>query len=171
MAKTLLGAAQPWHQGVICPNHRRAFFLVFFLNTPNSDRTTLRDWGVGSGDTLTIQVPAQLTPYIRVKLGPEYVDFANSKLDGQDTMIFIADPSTETLDDLMRKVIARLDPTGRLTLGMTREGVKIRKHGSGWMFGKVPWSRESTLASIGIQSGDCAFTIVVIHLQSRDFPY
>ena len=112
----------------------------------------LRDWGIGSGNTLTIQVPAPLPPHVRVKFGPQCVGWANSKLDGQDTMIFLVDPSTETFDDLMRKVDARLNPTGKLTLGMTREGVKIRKHGSGWMFGEVLWSRRSTLASIGIQS-------------------
>ena len=85
-------------------------------------------------------------------------------------MIFLVDPSTETFDDLMRKVDARLNPTGRLTLGMTREGVKIRKHGSGWKFGGSVLVAGVDFASIGIQSGDCAFKIVAID-QSRDFPY
>ena len=118
--------------------------------------TTLRDWGAGSGDTLTIQVPTPLPTHVKVKLGLKFVDFANSKLKGGDTMIFIVDPSYETFESLRGKIQARLgiDPC---RLRLTRGGVNINPYGSvGWKCGTTGWSQESTLASIGIQSGDCA---------------
>ena len=127
------------------------------MNTPNSDRTTLRDWGVGSGDTLAIQVPTPLPTHVKVKLGLNFFDLANSKLNGGDTMIFIVDPLYETVESLKQKVLARLgiDPS---RLRLTRGDLSIRPYAGGvWMCGGSTWSSDATLASIGIQNGDCAF--------------
>ena len=77
----------------------------------------MREWHVGSGDTLTIQMPKPLPCHVRVKLGFEFVDFANTKLHGQDTLIFIVNLDTETIRSLSNKVAARLDSSpGRIDL-------------------------------------------------------
>ena len=75
----------------------------------NRDRTTLREWGVKSGDNLTIQVPDPLPDHVKVELGTEFVDYANSKLHGQDTLIFFVDFYTETIGSFRKRVAARLD--------------------------------------------------------------
>merc|ERR1711974_271291 len=129
--------------------------LRFNGNVPEGDRTTLRDWGVGSGDTLTIQVPAPLPDHVQLKLGFQFAEWANSKLKGQDTMIFFVNPSTESFCDFKGKVASRLDYMDWNVLKFTRDGVEIigvwgtlRK----WRCGE----REgTTLASIGVLSGDC----------------
>ena len=54
-------------------------------------------------------MPEPLPTHVKVKLGFEFVDFANSKLQGQDTLIFFVDRDTETILSLMDKVAARLD--------------------------------------------------------------
>merc|ERR1719423_484487 len=73
------------------------------------DRITLREGGVRSGDTLTIKVPEPLPSHVKVKLSSDLIDFGNSKLHGQDTLIFIVDLETETARSLTEKVKARLD--------------------------------------------------------------
>ena len=97
---------------------RSLFDLViskFFFTSEhpqNRDRTTLREWHVGSGDTLTIKVPEPLPDHVKVELGFEFVDYANSKLHGQDTLIFIVDlynSPQETIHSLFERVAARLD--------------------------------------------------------------
>ena len=48
------------------------FSHAYFLTCEHprkSDKATLRDWGVRSGDTLTIQVPSPYPPHVTVTLG------------------------------------------------------------------------------------------------------
>ena len=106
----------------------------------NRDRTTLREWGVKSGDTLTIQVPEPLPSHVKVELGFEFVDYANSKLHGQDTLIFIVNLETETARSLTERVKARLD----------------RSYGSiRWDLGPhVDLDPDDLLIEEGVQSGD-----------------
>ena len=84
------------------------FFQVSTLPL-NRDKSTLRECGVTSGDTLTIKVPEPLPFHVQVKLEFEFVDFANSKLHGQDTLIFIVDITNETIGSFRKRVAARLD--------------------------------------------------------------
>jgi len=89
--------------------HFASKLLLFRGSHQMGDRTTLREWGVKSGDTLTIQVPEPLPSHVKVELGFEFVDYANSKLHGQDTLIFIVDVTTETIGSFRKRVAVRLD--------------------------------------------------------------
>jgi len=89
--------------------HFASKLLLFRGSHQMGDRTTLREWGVKSGDTLTIQVPEPLPSHVKVELGFEFVDYANSKLHGQDTLIFFVDFYTETIGSFRKRVAARLD--------------------------------------------------------------
>ena len=115
----------------------------------NRDRITLREGGVRSGDTLTIKVPEPLPSHVKVKLGSDFIDFGNSKLHGQDTLIFIVDLYTETIGSLLHKVAARLDCSSE-EIGMMirkRNGVTRTYH------------EYEFLNHMGLESGDCAFKI------------
>ena len=118
------------------------FLFATSEHPQNRDRTTLREWGVKSGDTLTIQVPEPLPSHVKVELGFEFVDYANSKLHGQDTLIFIVDLDTETILSLSNKVAARLDSSpGRIDLTPVNPD-------------QVDHDDYDTLHYIGIVSGD-----------------
>ena len=52
---------------------------------------------------VTIQLPAPLPHHVQVKLGSQFVELANSKLKGQDTVIFFVNPSAETLGSFKDK--------------------------------------------------------------------
>ena len=54
-------------------------------------------------------MPEPLPSHVKVKLSSDLIDFGNSKLHGQDTLIFIVDLETETVVSLKEKVEARLD--------------------------------------------------------------
>ena len=112
----------------------------------NRDKSTLRECGVTSGDTLTIQVPEPLPFHVQVKLEFEFVDFANSKLHGQDTLIFIVDLYTETIGSLLERVAARLDCKSEEIRMM------IKTHGE-----TRTYHDYDSLYHMGIESGDCAF--------------
>jgi len=111
------------------------------------DEITLREGGVRSGDTLTIKVPEPLPSHVKVKLGSYFVDFGNSKLHGKDTLIFIVDLDTETLNSLKRKVQARLDTSvsfelthGSVSLDDTNEPLRwVPGVGSGDSFYCYCW--------------------------------
>ena len=124
-------------------------FNVFLMSEhpQNRDEITLREGGVRSGDTLTIKVPEPLPSHVKVKLESDMVDFGNSKLQGQDTLIFIVDLDTETLNSLKRKVQARLDTSvsfelthGSVSLDDTNEPLRwVPGVGSGDSFYCYCW--------------------------------
>jgi len=129
--------------------HFASKLLLFRGSDQMGDKSTLRECGVRSGDTLTIQVPEPLPFHVLVKLEFEFVDFANSKLHGQDTLIFIVDLYTETIGSLLHKVAARLDCSSE-EIGMMirkRNGVTRTYH------------EYEFLNHMGLESGDCAFKI------------
>jgi len=116
--------------------------LLFQGSLQMGDRTTLREWHVGNGDTLTIQMPKPYPCHVRVKLGFEFVDFANTKLHGQDTLIFIVDLYTESFHSLSNKVAARLDSSPE-TIDLTPVNPDHVDHDD-----------YDTLHYIGVVSGD-----------------